>query len=164
MLGGLFGRARYAATMWGGAGKTMFRGLNPYAQAAIGGAGVGGAYGAMSDNTSVLGGALGGAAIGAGGLFTGRFVNNMAGYYGVNLGGMVSVSSGVEKATGLASKAVASAKNIGGSLASNTPVKPVVSSLKQTRFNFAGARYKNSKVKKAIDAGLTTRGAQGNLF
>jgi len=58
-LGSIFGRTGVAA-----AGAAT---MNPYARSAALGAGVGGMYGAFSDNTSILGGATTGAALGYGG-------------------------------------------------------------------------------------------------
>lgn len=57
-----------AALAAGAIGKgAMTAWKNPYARASMIGAGVGGVYGGLSENGSVLGGALKGAALGAGG-------------------------------------------------------------------------------------------------
>lgn len=54
------------AAAWGNVGRIAAKQAwaSPVARSAIYGAGAGAAYGALSDNTSVLGGALAGAAIG----------------------------------------------------------------------------------------------------
>jgi hypothetical protein len=56
-----------SALGWTGLGLARGAAMNPYLRSAGLGAVAGGTYGAFSDNTSVLGGALGGAALGYGG-------------------------------------------------------------------------------------------------
>jgi hypothetical protein len=68
---GFFGRYATEAAKVGARGGGIARyasGMSNSAMASAAGAGMGGAYGLVSDDTSVLGGALGGAAMGFGGM------------------------------------------------------------------------------------------------
>jgi hypothetical protein len=80
-----------------GIGRGLMR-MGPYGRSALLGAGAGAAYGAFSDKTSVLGGALKGAALGVGlrgGVAAGRAgsaMYRMARYGGMSSGGAVAAA------------------------------------------------------------------------
>jgi hypothetical protein len=102
---------------------------NPYGKAAIIGGGLGGIYGAFSDNTSVIGGMFKGAALGAGarGAYT-------AGRAGI---GAYNISRGMGLGKGQAAWSAATGLGRGaGSLIGNTarraynPIKSTLKSLK----------------------------------
>lgn len=61
LFGGRAGMAALVGIKAGGAAGAAWKGLNPLARSSLTGAGIGAAYGAFSDNTSVLGGAAMGA-------------------------------------------------------------------------------------------------------
>ena len=85
-----WGNLAKAARWWGAIGSAGATSAakaawaSPYGKSAIIGAGVGGVYGAFSDNTSVLGGMVKGAALGAGGRAA----------YGLGRGGMAMYGLG----------------------------------------------------------------------
>lgn len=147
---GKFGPAASAA---GGYAMGAGRALGMTGGGAVGGAAIGGMYGMMSDDTSVLGGALMGAGLGAAGMRYGpRGVNAFRGagrggagiggglmaagrgmYRGARadvMGGYNAVKGGLVSNTRAASnaanaRAVASSANVGATLASNGGVNPM---------------------------------------
>ena len=110
----------WAATGLGGVARGMewMARTNPYARSAITGAALGGMYGAISDDTSVLGGmakgALGGVALrGAyGGAMAGRAMYGLARAQGMGVGRSVA-AAGVGLARGAYALGASSARFIG---------------------------------------------------
>ena len=74
----MLGRIMKGAAGWGSAARAAWGRTGGMGRAAVYGAGAGGIYGAFSDDTSVLGGMMGGAALGAGGVYGARIARNPA--------------------------------------------------------------------------------------
>jgi hypothetical protein len=92
-LGKAFGRTGYTGGRAMGQSARAFA-RTPTGMGMIGGAGVGGMYGAVSDDTSIIGGMMGGAALGALGGRYGAAGSRRAGlgYRGIGVGGDKTVT------------------------------------------------------------------------